>query len=71
MNDLVDDDELGGEEMGGEKIVSVYIVEEATDELPADEYFKSFSAFALWGFIPPDGGDYFKSTLMAILVHII
>ena len=69
MDDLVDDDELGGEETEGEKIVSVDIVEEATDELPADEYFKVFFAFALWGFIPPGGGDYFKSALMAAVVE--
>ena len=34
----------------------------------SDLYFRGFFAFALWGFIPPEGGDIFKSSLIASVI---
>ena len=42
--------------------------EDELPSLPPDEIFKGFLAFALWGFITPEGGDQYKSTLMATVV---
>ena len=33
-----------------------------------DDYFKGFFAFALWGYIPPEGGERYKSTLITTVV---
>ena len=33
-----------------------------------EDYFKGFFAFALWGFIPPPGGDGYKSALISSVV---
>ena len=33
-----------------------------------DDYFKGFFAFALWGYIPLEGGERFKSTLITTVV---
>ena len=33
-----------------------------------DYYFRGFFAFALWGYIPPDGGDNYKSSLIGTIV---
>ena len=42
--------------------------EEYDEEMPSDTYFKGFFAFALWGYIPPPGGETFKSSLMATVI---
>ena len=34
----------------------------------ADDYFRGFFAFALWGYIPPEGGENFKSSLIGTIV---
>ena len=36
--------------------------------VPEEEYFKGFFAFALFGYIPPDGGEKYKSSLMLTVV---
>ena len=41
---------------------------DGTDELPPGEYFKGFLAFALWGYIPPKGGERYKSILIKTVV---
>ena len=38
-------------------------------EIPPGEYFKGFIAFALWGYIPPSGGEQYKSTLIGTIVE--
>ena len=38
------------------------------DAVPDGEYFKGFFAFALWGYIPPSGGECFKSWLIHTVV---
>jgi len=35
-----------------------------------DDYFKSYFAFTLWGYIPPEGGETYKSTLMKPVINI-
>ena len=42
---------------------------DGTDELPPGEYFKGFLAFALWGYIPPKGGERYKSILIKTVVN--
>lgn len=32
-----------------------------------DSYFKGFIAFSLWGYIPPDGGEIFQSSLIKVM----
>lgn len=37
-------------------------------DLAGEDYFKGYFAFALWGYIPPEGGERFKSTLMTTVI---
>ena len=39
-----------------------------TNDVPDNEYFKGFWAFAMWGFIPPPGHEEYKCTLIATVV---
>ena len=36
--------------------------------MPGEQYFKRFFAFALFGYIPPSGGEKYKSSLMLTVV---
>ena len=40
----------------------------ADPDVLCDNYFRGYFAFALWGYIPPDGGDNFKSSLIGTIV---
>ena len=71
IHDLVDNNEKTNND-GEEENKSM---EEQGDgevtNLGDEEYFKGFLAFALWGFIQPDGGDKYKSSLMATVVDTL
>ena len=71
VNDLVDKDDKAknkDNEDGENASLGEDSDEEKDIDLGEEEYFKGFFAFALWGFIPPDGGDEYKSSLMATVV---
>ena len=34
-----------------------------------DDYFQGYFAFALWGYIPREGGDKYKSSLIGTIVE--
>ena len=71
VNDLIDKDdkEENKENEDGENAsLGEDSDEEKVTDVGEEQYFKDFFAFALWGFIPPDGGDKHKSSLMATVV---
>ena len=63
LEDLVDDNDEDPDSAETEEADNNSVDVEAADvmdELPPEEYFKGYFAFALWGYIPPNGGDFFK-----------
>ena len=73
--DVIDDDDdaesndAEGNDEDTNDVASVCSnIDEDDEEIPSDTYFKGFFAFALWGYIPPAGGENYKSSLMATVV---
>ena len=42
--------------------------DDGTEEVPDNEFFKGFWAFALWGYIPPLGFEEYKCALITTVV---
>ena len=68
IHDLIDNNEKTNNDGEEEKESMEEQDDDEVIKLGDEEYFKGFFAFALWGFIPPDGGDKYKSLLMATVV---
>ena len=56
VEDAVSEDSES-ENMGTNKVAN-----DDEDTMPDDEYFKGYFTFALWGFIPPNEGNFLKYT---------
>ena len=67
VEDLVDkDDSLGLNE--GEANESTKQSADIEDKMPSNKYFKGFLTFALWDYIPPDGGEKYKCSFVSTIV---
>ena len=64
INDLSSGDEKD------EKSITTSAAEIVNDAavVLCDDYFRGYFAFALWGYIPPEGGEQYKSSLMGTVV---
>ena len=67
MQDMIDEDEDDEAEVKkfANKIANN---DDATEEVPENEFFKGFWAFALWGYIPPQGFEEYKCALITTVV---
>ena len=76
INDVHDDNadsDVDGEEADTETDTSNAVEFDDEQQLQenstkSDLYFRGFFSFALWGFIPPEGGDVFKSSLIGLVI---
>lgn len=63
-----DEDQHDEEEVLVDKFVDGLLNTETDTEIPENENFKGFWAFALWGYIPPAGYEEYKCALITTVV---
>ena len=69
VTDLVDDAPSSAVDVEGGDTLEEEASNDSESNSDAEEYFKGFFAFALWGYIPPDGGEAFKSSLISTITE--